>query len=99
MRTAKDKTGFGKALETARKRCNLRLVDLADKLDISVPFLSDVENGRRTLASARIIKVAEILGEDRLRLLILAARDRGQVIIETERLNEDQLRSLVEMSV
>jgi len=35
---------------------------LAEKLDISIPFLSDVENGRKWVSPATLVKFADGLG-------------------------------------
>ena len=35
---------------------------LAEKLDISIPFLSDVENGRKWVSAATLVKFAGVLG-------------------------------------
>ena len=35
---------------------------LAEKLDISIPFLSDVENGRKWVSPATLVKFADALG-------------------------------------
>jgi transcriptional regulator with XRE-family HTH domain len=36
--------------------------ELAEKLDISIPFLSDVENGRKWVSPATLVKFADTLG-------------------------------------
>jgi transcriptional regulator with XRE-family HTH domain len=36
--------------------------ELAEKLEISIPFLSDVENGRKWVSPATLVKFADILG-------------------------------------
>jgi len=36
--------------------------ELAEKLDISIPFLSDVENGRKWVSPATLVKFADVLG-------------------------------------
>lgn len=35
--------------------------ELAEKLNISIPFLSDLENGRKWVSSATLVKFAEAL--------------------------------------
>jgi transcriptional regulator with XRE-family HTH domain len=36
--------------------------ELAEKLEISIPFLSDVENGRKWISPATLVKFADALG-------------------------------------
>ena len=36
--------------------------ELAEKLGISIPFLSDVENGRKWISPATLVKFADVLG-------------------------------------
>ena len=36
--------------------------ELAEKLDISINFLSDIENGKKWLSPATMVKVASVLG-------------------------------------
>jgi transcriptional regulator with XRE-family HTH domain len=35
---------------------------MAEKLDISIPFLSDLENGRKWVSPATLVKLADVLG-------------------------------------
>jgi len=36
--------------------------EMAEKLGISIPFLSDVENGRKWVSPATLVKLADVLG-------------------------------------
>jgi transcriptional regulator with XRE-family HTH domain len=36
--------------------------EMAEKLEISIPFLSDVENGRKWVSPATLVKLADVLG-------------------------------------
>ena len=36
--------------------------EMAEKLKISIPFLSDVENGRKWVSPATLVKLADVLG-------------------------------------
>ena len=40
----------------------LSQAELAEKLNISIPFLSDVENGRKWVSPATLVKFADALG-------------------------------------
>lgn len=56
-------------LRGIRHREGLTQKELAARLDISVPKLSAMENGRRNIGKAMAIKVAEVLGCDWRQLL------------------------------
>lgn len=91
---------FGAALRAAREAKSMRLFELSKKLNVSVPFLSDVENGRRPLSEDRIYIVAKFLGVSVLPLLELAARDRGKVILPIgAALDPRQLRAATMLSM
>jgi antitoxin HigA-1 len=55
---------LGYRVRRARLDQELTLVDVARKTQASVSFVSDVEQGRRTLSPATAIRFAEALGED-----------------------------------
>ncbi|WP_295095387.1 helix-turn-helix transcriptional regulator, partial [Ruminococcus sp.] len=53
---------FGEFLQTKREQQKITLRQLAEKLDLSAPFLSDVEKGRRnSLDMDRLIMLRQIL--------------------------------------
>ncbi|MDR2135819.1 MAG: helix-turn-helix transcriptional regulator [Treponema sp.] len=43
--------------------------ELAEKLDISIPFLSDIENGKKWVSPRTLAKMADVLGVDAYELL------------------------------
>lgn len=94
-RTTK-KTGFGQALEQARLEKGVRLSELSVALNVSIPFLSDVENGRRQLSDDRIRKAAEFLGADPEPMLELATQDRGKIVLDTSNLSTTQIRAAMQ---
>jgi len=49
-------------LKRYRNYRNLSQAELAEKLGISIPFLSDVENSRKWVSPATLVKFAEVLG-------------------------------------
>ena len=49
-------------LKRYRSMRDLSQAELAEKLDISIPFLSDVENGRKWISPATLVKFADSLG-------------------------------------
>lgn len=56
---------FGSNLRAARKERGLSLRALASKMEISAPYLSDIELGRRQPSIVVILKVVDALGLDR----------------------------------
>lgn len=82
-KTTPTKTFFGTALRLCREDRQYRLLDLAEKLKVSLPYLSDVELGRRDpLSNARIMEAAKALGVDPLPLLESAMKDRGKFVFD-----------------
>ena len=61
-KTHKNTTDFGTFLKEKREDRNVTLRELARKLEVSAPFLSDVEKGRSApLTKERLERVAEVL--------------------------------------
>jgi transcriptional regulator with XRE-family HTH domain len=82
---------FGLALRKMREAKGMRLLDLAEHLDVSLPYLSDVERGRREPLSNDRIKLAALhLEGDALLLIEEAIRDRGFVTLPID--DRDNLR-------
>lgn len=53
---------FGKVLRRARKRAGLRQQDIADAIGTGVPYVSDLEAGRRgPVRSPKLLQLAEVL--------------------------------------
>jgi len=48
-------------LKRYRNYRKLSQAELAEKLEISIPFLSDVENGRKWVSPASLVKIADAL--------------------------------------
>jgi len=53
---------FSANIKKYRNYLKLSQAELAEKLDISIPFLSDVENSRKWISPATLVKFACILG-------------------------------------
>ena len=49
-------------LKRFRNYRKMSQAEMAEKLDISIPFLSDVENGRKWVSPATLVKFADVLG-------------------------------------
>jgi transcriptional regulator with XRE-family HTH domain len=90
-----DLTPFGKALRKIRIDKEMRLFDLALKLEISTAFLSAIETGRKPIPDGfvRKISIAVDLSSGELRELRSAA-EKTRKEVRVERLKEDQ-RELV----
>ena len=52
---------LGLNLKRYRNYCKFSQAELAEKLDISIPFLSDVENGRKWISPGTLAKFASAL--------------------------------------
>ena len=56
-----DYSVIGRRIKTARLEQNIKQEEIADKLDISVAFMSRVETGRAKLNLKRLTQIAEVL--------------------------------------
>lgn len=69
-----DAVSFGKAVRARRKQLGYTQSDISDFTGLSVSFLSNLENGKRTAELDKAISVAMILGMD----LTLEPRGAGE---------------------
>lgn len=60
---------LGQNIKKYRSYHNLSQADFAEKIDISIPFLSDVENGKKWVSPATLTKMAESLNIEAYELL------------------------------
>lgn len=76
---------FGEALRAARKGVGMRLSDLAAALGVSVPYLHDVEHGRRPpLVPQKARLAGEVTSCRRLADIALKARlDAGKLDVSS----------------
>lgn len=74
---------FGSFISQKRKELRITLKDMADRLDISSPYLSDVEKGKRdSFDLERLNEIAQILNltaEEKSIMMDLAGRQRNTV--------------------
>lgn len=56
-----DYSVIGRRIKTARLEQNLKQEELADKLDVSIAFLSRVERGSSKINIRRLTQIAELL--------------------------------------
>lgn len=79
---------FGDFLRAARAQAGLTQGRVARELGVSVPFVSDVEGGRRApFSDSKLLVLAPLLRLDHVTVLAMAALDRGHVkvpILDTE---------------
>jgi transcriptional regulator with XRE-family HTH domain len=52
-----------------RGYCKLSQADFAEKIDISIPFLSDIENGKKWVSPVTLVKMANALNLEVYELL------------------------------
>lgn len=77
-------TDFGKALRKLRIDAGQVLGDMAERLGISVAYLSAIENARREIPDGFVEKIAKLYKLDsksREELEMLALKQAGQVIV------------------
>ena len=53
---------FENRIREIRKQKKMTLKQIAEQVEISIPYLSDIENGNRRGSSATIGRIAEALG-------------------------------------
>lgn len=75
--------GFGPRLRAARKAASKSLFDLAKHLDVTTPYVSDVERGARTpFTRENIIKAADLLGVNPAVLMEAAINTKGYAVLD-----------------
>lgn len=53
---------LGTRVKTTRKKMDLRQKDIGRRADISVPFVSDIENDKRNVSSEVLMRLSDALG-------------------------------------
>jgi transcriptional regulator with XRE-family HTH domain len=83
-------TPFGLALRKLRLDKKLRLLDLAQELDLSPAFLSAVETGRKAIPDGFVTKLSRAMELSAQEVAILAkAKDRTRKEIKVDQLKEE----------
>ncbi len=78
-------SAFGVQLRDLRIKCKKTLKDLAEALDVSVVYVSDIERGKRNPpAQDKIHKIASFFHTSPSTLLEAAALDRDRVELELD---------------
>lgn len=86
-------SSFGKVLKIYRKKNNDTLKTLSEKIQISLPYLSSMEVGRRLVTIDVIKKIREVynLNEEEFNDLYMAMLDsNNKVDLELAKMNEAQ---------
>ena len=60
---------FSKNIRRFRKYLRLSQADFAEKVNISIPFLSDIENGKKWVSPVTLVKIADALNIETYELL------------------------------
>lgn len=94
---------FGSYLRSLREEAKVSMSDLADRIDISVTYLSDVErNTRAPLKPSRILltrKALSLARSQEIKLRFLAARRNGKLVIDVDGLTDYALEVLISMTM
>ncbi len=77
--------GLGAYIRKLRDERDLSLREFAKKLDVSAPFISDIELGRRHPSEEVLAKIAKVLG---VKVEDLRARDTRPPIDEIKRITQ-----------
>lgn len=74
---------FGKLIKEKRLKKNMTMKDVANRLDLSVSYLSDIEKGRRNpLELDKLQELSKILSltqEEENQMMDLAGKERNEV--------------------
>ena len=91
-----DVGGFLKKLRT--KNNNERLIDMAQKIRISVPYLSSIENGNRPLTDKiidRIVAEYRLSAEDKNQMVYFRDKDAKALKIPLEQYDEKKKEKII----
>lgn len=86
---------FGKLIRELRTEAGITLSQVADALDVSIVYVSDVERGKRPpFVPAKIRALANLLRESTTALLERAARERSSFEFDVSRAGPAQIEAL-----
>lgn len=74
--------GLGRAIAVRRTELGLKRRQLADRAELSYPYISEIENGLKEPSSAALRRIAEALDSDHATLLAKATQYAEEVISE-----------------
>jgi transcriptional regulator with XRE-family HTH domain len=81
---------LSKNIKLLRKQCSLSQIELAEKADISIPFLSNIERGNKWPHPDTLTKIAEALGVEVYALFIIDCSPKE----ELERLRQEIIQDI-----
>lgn len=84
-------TPFGKKLRVIRIERDIFLKDMAEQLDVSIAYLSAVENGKRNIPDDWVEKLGNLYGvyKDELKKLIFESRKKATIdFTRNEKVND-----------
>ena len=56
-----DLAGLGARVKQARIDCNMSQVDLAEAANLCVPYVSDIERGKKCFSVDKLVRLAQVL--------------------------------------
>ena len=93
------KPKFGDLLRDARRKLDLTLQDVADRLDVSVVYVSEVERGKRPpFTRDRLAALAELVKIPEETLFAAAAFERKSVDFNPNECSPKQLEALTALA-
>ena len=75
---------LGNRIKEVRAKLDVRQRQLADMLDIDVPMYSKIERGDRRAKREQVVKLAEILNQDKTEFLSLWLADKILNVVESK---------------
>ena len=75
---------LGNRIKEVRAKLDVRQRQLADMLDIDVPMYSKIERGDRRAKREQVVKLAEILNQDKTEFLSLWLADKIINVVESK---------------
>ena len=60
--SAETNAGLGRRIAEFRERHGIKQRELAERVDLSPTFLSEIENGKRNVSSDTLLRLANVLG-------------------------------------
>jgi transcriptional regulator with XRE-family HTH domain len=83
-----------------REEKGVKLRELSKQLDVSLPYLSDVERGERDpLSNSRILRVALFLNVDPMPLLAVATKERERVVLDVPKGDDLRIQAAMMLSL
>lgn len=93
---ANELKAIGKRIRQQRKELNLTQEQMAEKMEVSIQMVSNLERGNKAIKIENLIKISEILGvsTDYILLGNHGEKDTDHVLRDLERLSETDYRMI-----